>query len=85
SVTLPELQPYDASENAIDDDFDEFVPEPPKPVVQAPAPDGVSESVTGGQYFVLPGELTERLTSIDQNLARIAAALELLVVKQMGS
>ncbi|KIJ46760.1 hypothetical protein M422DRAFT_59571 [Sphaerobolus stellatus SS14] len=75
SVTLPELQPYDASENAIDDDFDEFVPEPPKPVVQASAP---------ASSFVLPGELTERLTSIDQNLARIAAALELLVAKQMG-
>ncbi|KIJ38048.1 hypothetical protein M422DRAFT_76003 [Sphaerobolus stellatus SS14] len=80
SVTLPELQTYDVCEYAIDDDFDEFAPETPKPVVQtpAPAPAGVSESATGGQSFDLPGELTERLASIDQNLAGIAATTERL-------
>jgi len=78
SAKLPELEPWSLPDYPNDDDFDKFVPEPPKPVQVAPSAEGGS----GGGTLVVPQELVERLTSIDSSLARIAAALEMLVASK---
>ncbi|HEV7737201.1 MAG TPA: hypothetical protein VGO47_07510 [Chlamydiales bacterium] len=84
TVKLPELEPYITKEYPIDDAFDDFVPEPPRPAV----PEGSAVNGGGSGQGVLWEELNGRLASIDghlvsidNNLARIAGALELVASK----
>lgn len=70
-ATLPELQPFPEPKILSDDKVDDFVPEPPKPTVT----NGVGVAANG-VHLALPDSLNQRLTSIDNNLARVAAALE---------
>ena len=80
-VKLAKLEPYMEEELPQDDNVDEFKPPlPPKPVASNQN-GAVGGSLLGpGAPMVIPGELNNRLASIDANLTRIADALELLVV-----
>ena len=75
-VKLPTFEPYTAQTFPVDDKIDDPVPEPPAPDRSIPAttaPPGTSG------HLVASDDLNRRLTSIDSNLSRIAAALERLV------
>jgi hypothetical protein len=72
---MPKLEPFVEEEIVADDAVDDFVPEPPKPVV-IPA---VEPSVASGPQMVLPDDVTRRLASIDESLSRIATSIERLV------
>ncbi|KAH9483525.1 hypothetical protein JR316_0002993 [Psilocybe cubensis] len=76
TAKLPPLEPLDLKEYPQDDAFDDFKPPvPPKPmtpVAEVPPPFGTTTTS-------VPADLSNRLASIDTNLARIADALERLV------
>lgn len=80
-VKLAKLEPYTEEDVPQDDNVDEFKPPiPPKPIASNQN-GAISGSHLGpGAPMVIPGELNNRLASIDANLTRIADALELLVV-----
>ncbi|KDR82062.1 hypothetical protein GALMADRAFT_135439 [Galerina marginata CBS 339.88] len=88
TVKLPPMEPYPVKEYVQDDNLDDFKPPvPPKPatpVVEVP-PVSLASLGAGAASIPIPAELTNRLASIDTNLARIAAALEKLVAVMPGS
>ena len=76
-VKLPKMQHYVAPEYVQDDSVDDFKPPvPPKPST----PLGEVPPALLGTGGTIPVELSNRLASIDANLARIADALERVVV-----
>ncbi|KAJ3498259.1 hypothetical protein NLJ89_g10240 [Agrocybe chaxingu] len=77
NVRLHPLQPYNPPEYVQDDTLDDFKPPvPPKPATPvAEVPPAPTNGVNGG----IPVDVSNRLASIDVNLARIADALEKLV------
>ena len=76
TVELPSLEPYPVQVTVLDDVLDDFKPPlPPKPT----SPTSDVPSGSGSTGFV-SAELSSRLASIDSSLARIADALERLVV-----
>jgi len=78
-VKLAQLEPYPVQQVVTDDAFDDFKPiVPPKPTISP-----VSPTSSSAQPQV-PGDLAQRLTSIDSNLSRIATALERLVAHVEG-
>jgi len=82
-VKLEKLKPSTEEDLPQDDTVDEFKPPiPPKPVASnLNGVNGISGShPSDGPPMAIPAELGNRLASIDANLARIADALELLVV-----
>ncbi|KAH6904441.1 hypothetical protein BKA70DRAFT_534298 [Coprinopsis sp. MPI-PUGE-AT-0042] len=86
---LPPLQPYTLPSYPQDDKLDDFKPVvPPKPILRVDSRDlangasphsanGASEA--GAGTLRVPEDLNRRLASLDNNLARIAVALEQLV------
>jgi len=80
TVKFPELAPYVSQELILDDKFDDFVPEVPKPAVSAPAV-AAPGAGSGGvpSQLVIPDELNQRLMSIDNSLSRLATSMEQLV------
>lgn len=78
-VRLPPLEAYILPEYPQDDALDDFKPPiPPKPATPVIEAAGLASTFAMSAGPV-PVELTNRLASIDANLARIAAALEKLV------
>ena len=75
-VKLPSLEPYPVQEVVLDDTLDDCK-SPVTPNSTSPTTDA---SPGIGSASVIPEELNNRLVSIDSNLARIADALERLVV-----
>ncbi|PPQ98096.1 hypothetical protein CVT26_003266 [Gymnopilus dilepis] len=74
---LPPMDPYLVPEYAQDDDLDDLEPElASTSVASAPS---VSTSLGKDVVLHVPKELTERLTSIDNNLARLADSFEKLL------
>jgi hypothetical protein len=80
TVKLPSLEPYPVQETVLDDALDDFKPPvPPKPTSPISPTSPYASSGSHSASFI-PVELNNRLVSIDSNLARIADALERLVV-----
>ena len=73
-VRLPKFDPYIIQPFPTDDDLDDFIPEPPAP--DRPMTATTASGASG--HLVISEDLDRRLTSIDSNLSRIAAALEQL-------
>ncbi|KAF8870588.1 hypothetical protein CPB84DRAFT_1801850 [Gymnopilus junonius] len=69
---LLSMEPYPQSEYAQDDDFDDM---------KAPVPSTTADSsaINTGVSLAIPVELTNRLTSIDKNLGRLADSFEKLL------
>ncbi|KAF8574420.1 hypothetical protein K439DRAFT_1399034 [Ramaria rubella] len=79
-VKRPEFEVYNPPELVTDDKFDDFVPEPPKAALAAPAaPDAHPVGNGVPPQSVVSEDLSNRLASIDSSLIRIAEALEQLV------
>ncbi|KAF8905937.1 hypothetical protein CPB84DRAFT_1889010 [Gymnopilus junonius] len=77
TAKLPPMEPYVAPEYVQDDDLDDFkTPVPLKPATTIDTPTSLLNGVT---VLGIPEDLTNRLTSIDTNLARIADAFERLL------
>ncbi|KAJ8463276.1 hypothetical protein ONZ45_g17639 [Pleurotus djamor] len=74
-VQMPSLPPLPDMDWPVDDDVDEYTPPPPPPAAVLTNV-GAGGTGTGA---VLPSDMSARLTSIDNNLARIATTLEKLV------
>ncbi|PPQ91784.1 hypothetical protein CVT25_000430 [Psilocybe cyanescens] len=87
TAKLPPLEPLAVQEYPQDDMYDDFKPPvPPKPVTPvAEVPPSSAASFVGNGNGSIPVDLTNRLASIDTNLARIADALERLVAVMPSS
>ncbi|KAF9065862.1 hypothetical protein BDP27DRAFT_1269169 [Rhodocollybia butyracea] len=73
-VKFPDIEPVVDSPIAQDDELDDVVPD------ARGAPNAVHGTSSGSSaQFGVPGELNKRLESIDNNLSRLAGALEQLV------
>ena len=82
TTRMAKLQEYTEEEYLQDDALDDFKPPiPPKPA--APVANGTSES-NSAAGSTIPIELSDRLASIDANLARIADVLERLAGMSFG-
>ncbi|KAF9265309.1 hypothetical protein L218DRAFT_924511 [Marasmius fiardii PR-910] len=72
-VQFPDIELEEEEDIVLDDTVDDFVPEPPK------ATTGSHNGSAPQGFMVVPEELNQRLTSIDNNLERIANAFEQLL------
>ena len=83
---MAKLQEYTEEEYLQDDALDDFKPPiPPKPA--APVVNGTCDpnsASVGSTTMTIPIELSDRLASIDANLARIADVLERLAGMSFG-
>jgi hypothetical protein len=77
-VKLPELEPFLVQDVVQDDTVDDFVPESPKLPHPASTGEPSTASASSSHQLVISEDLGARLTSIDSNLARIAASVERL-------
>ncbi|KAK7455245.1 hypothetical protein VKT23_011117 [Stygiomarasmius scandens] len=86
-ITFPDLQDPPREEIIWDDDFDDFVPEPSKPLpLSSSTTTAAVGSVPTSIQLVLPEELDKRLASMDKrldsmdsSLSRIASVMEQLL------
>lgn len=79
TIRFPVLEPYASPEVILDDTFDDFVLEVPKPI--AVVPSGLPSLIGTGlpAQLVVPEELNQCLTSIDNSLSCLATSIEQLV------
>ncbi|KAK7455250.1 hypothetical protein VKT23_011122 [Stygiomarasmius scandens] len=79
-ISFPDLAQNTTEEEGVswDDTVDDIVPEATPPAVPVPVSTPTSAG-SGTSQVVIPEEVTQRLVSIDSNLARLATAVEQLV------
>ncbi|GBE86873.1 hypothetical protein SCP_1001150 [Sparassis crispa] len=71
-----EVEPLEEAEFVTEDTVDDYVPEPPKPVVD---PTPALPTAMSSTQAVVSDDLNQHLTSIDSSLSRLATAVEQLV------
>ncbi|KAJ3776109.1 hypothetical protein FB446DRAFT_329963 [Lentinula raphanica] len=75
AATFPELEPPSSDPIVLDDDFDDLAPGEASEASLASKSSGVGSP----SQFAVPDEVQNRLASIDNNLSRLATAMEQLV------